>query len=169
MCVTRVFLRMSRPPCLDLGQAWSVGAIALITFSFTVYPETLKWVSNYEKTRWFLVLRVSRPENDSLNRLLGLCNSALGRFGQPPLYARGSVDANKDADSGAGAGAGAGADFSGSFHISIAWSLKEPGPAEVERVERIHLDKVKAVGIPFHCVKAKIGNYVESFELSVRV
>ncbi|OQE26566.1 hypothetical protein PENSTE_c005G03679 [Penicillium steckii] len=166
--------------------------------SFHVSPQTLKWDSNYEKTRWFLVLRVSRPKYDNLNRLLKTCNSVLHRFGQPPLYAKldeiengnegedlalksastsnsgvrpvpvpmsvststpQSTPVNGDENNG---------DFSSCFHISIAWRLKEPDPGEVERVQSIDLDKVRAIDIPFHCVKAKIGNYVETFELPAR-
>ncbi|KAJ5580989.1 hypothetical protein N7450_007290 [Penicillium hetheringtonii] len=169
---------------------------------FHVSPQTLKWVSNYEKTRWFLVLRVSRPKYNNLNRLLNLCNSVLHRFGQPPLYAKldenqnGIEDLaftyalNSDSDSNSKSGvrpvpvpvpvlesesspapvngADNNGDFSSCFHISIAWRLKAPDSAEVERVQRVGLDKVRAIDIPFHCVKAKIGNYVDTFELPAR-
>jgi hypothetical protein len=131
-----------------------------------VYPQTLKWVSNYEKTRWFLVLRVSRPDHDALNRLLGMCNEALGRFGQPPLYARES-SVEKD-QSGLRDGDDE-ADFSHWYRISIVWSLKGPDSEGEERVKRINLEKVRGIGIPIECVKEKIGNYVESFELPLGI
>ncbi|KAJ5791995.1 uncharacterized protein N7503_007973 [Penicillium pulvis] len=50
---------------------------------FALKPNGLKWVSNYERTRWFLVLHMSKPEHDSLNGLLRLSNRALARFDQP--------------------------------------------------------------------------------------
>jgi len=166
--------------------------------SFHVSPQTLKWVSNYEKTRWFLVLRVSRPKYNNLNRLLNLCNSVLHRFGQPPLYAKSAENQNGiedlaftyalNSDSNSKSevrpvpvpvlesesspapanGTHNNGDFSSCFHISIAWRLKAPDSEEMERVQRVGLDKVRAIDIPFHCVKAKIGNYVDTFELPAR-
>lgn len=39
---------------------------------------------------------------------------------------------------------------------------------EMERVEKVNLDKIRAMDVLFRCVKAKIGNYVEVFDLPVR-
>ncbi|KAJ5642902.1 uncharacterized protein N7484_005409 [Penicillium longicatenatum] len=87
---------------------------------FALKPNGLKWVSNYERTRWFLVLRVGKPGPDSLNGLLRLSNRVLARFGQPPLYASHGNQHNQD--------------FSDYFHISLAWALKEPCQEEKDRV-----------------------------------
>lgn len=43
-------------------------------------------MANYEKTRWFLVLRLERPHRNELNRLLRICNLVSTQHGQPPLY-----------------------------------------------------------------------------------
>ncbi|CAI7597950.1 unnamed protein product [Penicillium pancosmium] len=169
-------ISLSRPVILRTEQrasfteAFSEGVCSSGISPFHVYPETLKWVSNYEKTRWFLVLRVSKPKADNLNRLLGLCNSTLHRFGQPPLYARADPMSERSPDSGPAPGSALtdDGDFSGCFHISIAWRLNAPDSSEVERVNSVKLDQVRTTDVPFPCVKAKIGNHVESFELPIR-
>ncbi|KAJ5762971.1 hypothetical protein N7533_001652 [Penicillium manginii] len=169
-------ISLSRPVVLRTEQrasfteALSKGVRSSGISSFHVRPETLKWVSNYEKTRWFLVLRVAKPKADNLNRLLGLCNSTLHRFGQPPLYARADPMSERSPDSGSASGSAStdDGDFSGCFHISIAWRLDAPESAELERVNAVKLDKVQAIDVQFPCVKAKIGNYVENFELPLR-
>ena len=46
----------------------------------------LDWVSNFEKNRWFLVLRVKAPDNNELNKLLHISNTVVQEYDQPPLY-----------------------------------------------------------------------------------
>ncbi|KAL4802977.1 U6 snRNA phosphodiesterase Usb1 [Aspergillus unguis] len=122
---------------------------------FTVLVESLEWVSNFEKTRWFYVLRAKRPERDCLNRLLQVSNRSLGDFGQPPLYA--SEVRQSEESTG---------DFSECFHISIAWSLSEPTVEEKEKMKSLDLQRLSALEIRFDCVKAKIGNNVSSIPLN---
>lgn len=136
---------------------------------FNVVPTSLYWVSNYERTRWFLVLRVERPEKDALNRLLRISNESLAVFGQPPLYAPASTAAQRES----------GAmrekhpsrptveeqDYSDCFHISLAWSLTEPSAEGKTRTMDVDLGAVRQIEIPFDCVKAKIGNVVSSLPL----
>ncbi|KAG2415617.1 hypothetical protein HFD88_006808 [Aspergillus terreus] len=117
---------------------------------FDVSTESLRCVSNYEKTRWFFVLRVKKPESDSLNRLLKLSNRSLARFDQPPLQ-----DSR--------------ADYSDCFHISIAWSLTEPSAEDTERLANLDLQNLSGLRIGFDCVKAKIGNNITSIPLSTGV
>ncbi|KAJ5675112.1 uncharacterized protein N7477_005046 [Penicillium maclennaniae] len=128
---------------------------------FSVLPDSLKWVSNYEKTRWFLVLHVARPQNNELNNLLHLSNRTLASFDQPPLYAplrdlRPHASSARDRQH---------LDYSDCFHISIAWSLAEPAEEDVGRVEAINLKDVKGLEVRFDSIKAKIGNHVESISL----
>lgn len=113
------------------------------------------------------MLHVAKPENDGLNRLLGLCNRALAQFNQPPLYAtpsretrpsrgRGLVTHYHDSRR---------VDYSDCFHISLAWRLDEPGVRDEERVARIDLAAVRDLYVRFDSVKAKIGNHVENIFL----
>jgi hypothetical protein len=134
---------------------------------FSVNPYSLDWVSNYERTRWFLVLRVTKPANDNLNRLLSLSNHSLAHFGQPPLYAgrpagpvhrlerNESVQTDTQPE-----------DLSHCFHVSLAWSLPEPTPEQKKKIEAIDLHHLRSLFIHFDCVKAKIGNNISSIPLS---
>ncbi|KAJ5511031.1 hypothetical protein N7453_003134 [Penicillium expansum] len=134
--------------------------------SFNVQPDTLYWSSNYEKTRWFLVLGMKRPSHDGLNRLLKLSNETLARFGQPPLYATSSTQGQQTSASlRKGSSSMSGEDFSGCFHISLAWSLSEPSVKERERVAGIDLQALRGIQVGFDSVKAKIGNIVGSIPL----
>ena len=108
-------------------------------------------MSNYERTRWFLVLHVAKPENDSLNGLLRLSNRALARFDQPPLYASHDTPHNQD--------------FSDYFHISLAWTLREPNKEEKDRVAASDLKPLQDLRVRFDSVKVKIGNNVASIPL----
>ncbi|GFF38943.1 putative U6 snRNA phosphodiesterase [Aspergillus udagawae] len=153
-----------RQPFMDLFQT----ALQESTVpAFSVNPYSLDWVSNYERTRWFLVLRVTKPANDNLNRLLGLSNRSLAHFGQPPLYAgrpagpvhrlerHESVQPDTQPE-----------DLSHCFHVSLAWSLTEPTPEQKKKIEAIDLHRLRSLFIHFDCVKAKIGNNISSIPLS---
>ncbi|KAF7942132.1 hypothetical protein BELL_0019g00030 [Botrytis elliptica] len=149
----------------------------------------LAWVPNYEKTRWFLVLRVNTPESNALNKLLHVSNKVVEEFGQPPLYAnsrtsvngqqvakgahhsqhgkpfRGKTQQKKDAFNGM-------ADLSDAFHISIAWTLLPPDQELIEATERLtanELMKVKQIQLKTEEIKAKIGNVVTNVPLPVGV
>lgn len=140
----------------------------------------LDWVSNYEKTRWFLVMRVSKPEGDSLNTLLQISNQCLASFGQPPLYESGdNYSLSKEKfRSGTSRGrkqeqpqiapAESAKDYSNCFHISIGWNLEEPSVQDRERVGAIDLGKAKELRVYFRSVKAKIGNAVSNIDLQTK-
>jgi hypothetical protein len=133
---------------------------------FNVQPNRLYWSSNYEKTRWFLVLGVQKPRHDELNRLLKLANDALARFGQPPLYAAPLAQAQRSSASVRESSSGSHVqDFSECFHISLAWSLSGPSAKERERIDAINLQALRETEVGFESVKAKIGNIVTSIPL----
>ncbi|PWY71066.1 hypothetical protein BO94DRAFT_476806 [Aspergillus sclerotioniger CBS 115572] len=140
--------------------------------SFDVSTKSLDCVSNYEKTRWFYVLRADKPEEDNLNRLLRLSNRSLARVEQPPLYETSqdvaavleskSRTAQPQVSRGTGQTRG---DYSHCFHVSLAWSLTGPSSEEREEIVSIDLQKVHGLNIRFDCVKVKIGNNVSSIPL----
>ncbi|GKZ36785.1 poly(U)-specific 3'-to-5' RNA exonuclease, partial [Aspergillus brasiliensis] len=117
--------------------------------TFNVTTNSLDCVSNYEKTRWFYVLRAEKPEEDNLNRLLWLSNRALARFEQPPLYestqdvaaVRKSKDSGTTVSRVSRESGQTGADYSRCFHISLAWSLTGLSSAERERIRGVDLRK----------------------------
>ncbi|KAJ5256665.1 hypothetical protein N7478_012769 [Penicillium angulare] len=120
---------------------------------FNVIPDRLMWAPNHDRTRWFLVLHVQRPKDNTLNALLGLSNRALARVGQPPLYASSVGDSTHQQD------------YSANFHISIAWMLTEPRIEDTQHLTTIDLDPLQDLCVQFDCLKVKIGNNVTSIPL----
>lgn len=107
-----------------------------------------------------------RPSHDGLNRLLKMSNETLARFGQPPLYATSSTQEQQTSASLRDRSSSQEReDFSGCFHISLAWRLSEPSPKESELVAKIDLQTLREIQVRFDCVKAKIGNIVSSIPL----
>ncbi|KAL1985699.1 hypothetical protein VTN96DRAFT_7447 [Rasamsonia emersonii] len=147
---------------------------------FEVVPDGLDWVSNYERTRWFLVVRVKRPENDGLNRLLRISNRSLAAFGQPPLYEEAVTSSqpgrkektgtrgHKQAEKPSRTSESSAVDYSHCFHISIAWCLHEPSPEDKKRVADVDLRPLNTLKVSFSSVKAKIGNTVLNVALPGR-
>ncbi|OCK77080.1 hypothetical protein K432DRAFT_359258 [Lepidopterella palustris CBS 459.81] len=133
---------------------------------FEIVFTTLKWVPNFERTRWFLVLGIARPTNDELNRLLQACNQAAEVFGLPRLYT-GDGDTRHEKQNSQPQ------DLSSSFHISIAWTLAEPLPEThalltSDPVARFVDTDVRKLEVGFEAVKVKIGNVVSTVGLGLR-
>lgn len=162
--------------------------------SFEVKFADLDWVGNYEQTRWFLVLRLTRSADNELNRLLHLCNEAAQAFGQPLLYA--DIKRPKQRESrtnaiSAGQGRKHGASdlvnlrnsessieeaggASNHFHVSIGWTLEKPSSELLAQTRSINEEKAIAKGIGEMCirfdsVKLKVGNTVKDMVLPTKV
>lgn len=45
-----------------------------------------RWVSNADRSRWFLVVGLEPPPGNELNRLLHACNQVAEAWGMPRLY-----------------------------------------------------------------------------------
>lgn len=108
---------------------------------------------------------MQKPRRDGLNRLLKLSNDTLARFGQPPLYATASTKKPTGVSIRDKSSSLRDEDFSGCFHISLAWRLSEPSLKERERVAGVDLRALREIGVGFDSVKAKIGNIVSSIPL----
>ena len=147
---------------------------------FQLHIAGLDWVPNSEKTRWFLVLKLKRPENNGLNLLLAATNSVVRHSGLEMLYT--DQDAEEDGvlenecvdRLPAGKrrlkdrkqriqGATITADCSGNFHFSLAWQLEEPSKASIESAGA--LESVKRLSISCDLVKIKIGNTIHDIPL----
>jgi len=151
---------------------------------FNIQFAALGWVPNFQRNRWFLILTITKPVHDELNRLLVACNKAAEKCGHPGLYTGGSGDGpmednafqnsptkkksdaprdRKDTKTDESV------DFTRNFHISIAWSLEEPDHEWVSLLGNIDLNKhLYGPEATFDKVKARIGNHVHSFDLSSR-
>lgn len=150
--------------------------------SFEVSFSNLDWVPNFDRTRWFLVLRLTVPNENGLNKLLYICNKTVQEFGQPPLYAQTLVRTKSDKSKiptkykdtlGRRA-----SDFkidwdgiqdvSNAFHISIAWTLEPPNTDLLDATNSmagILLEDVKKFVIKIEEIKAKVGNVVTNIPL----
>lgn len=127
-------------------------------------------MSNFENTRWFLVLRVSKPANDALNCLLKTSNHTLSLFGQPPLYETPSLSSqdNKPKRHKPELAQQKQSDFSQRFHISIAWSLTEPSLEDKSRLKSLSLGELQDTPMHFDNIKIKMGNQILSCKLPTK-
>jgi hypothetical protein len=124
--------------------------------AFTAAPSALTWHPNEDRTRYFLVLSLQRPEHDELRGLLEVCNQVAAEFEQPLLYR-----------SAARKGKGKVAEVEdGKFHLSVAWSLS-PQEGEVEVPEELK-ESVRRLTINFEEVKVRIGQDVTGIPLRRR-
>lgn len=152
---------------------------------FSIQFATLKWVSNFQRNRWFLVLGIARPAQDEMNRLLGACNNAADKCGHPGLYVGGRGDGpmednelrhnatkrrkSTQAQAETDKTSNESIDRTENFHVSIAWNLVKPDPEWIALLENIDVNKhLHAPEAPFGAVKAKIGNAVHNIELGSR-
>ncbi|RPB14385.1 hypothetical protein P167DRAFT_484854 [Morchella conica CCBAS932] len=119
-----------------------------------------EWVSNFDQTRWFFVMKASKGPEKELSRLLELSNRTFEAFGQPPLYSQG-------------------ADKLGGFHVSLAWSLKKPSDETMQKMEKAIMGEeccgkkiITLKGRPqrmtmdVETIRVKIGNVVHAVELN---
>lgn len=121
---------------------------------FSASSNKLTWHPNEDRTRWFLVLSLERPENDELRNLLRVCNKLAGEYGQPLLYqtsARKGKEVEVD---------------DGKFHVSLAWSLIEQN-GEVE-IGKEMKERLKKLQMEFDEVKVRIGQDVTGIPLKKR-
>lgn len=151
---------------------------------FNVRFTGLKWVPNYERNRWFLVLGIEKPACDELNRLLRACNDAAEKSGLPPLYVGGKGDGPMEDNASTeittkrrksiqaedtATKSKSTVDRTQNYHISIAWNLTEPHPEWITLAQAVDVHKfIDAPHVPFEAVKAKIGNVVNIIDLSHR-
>lgn len=155
--------------------AQAILAFRLIISRFTLSVNSLSWESNFERTRWFLILGIEKPHNNELNRLLHLSNTAAREYDQPLLYENETTEDKSLAATQLSSHAkrkGDGAesliikDHTKEFHISIAWTLQKPCEAGKERLSTVDISCIKNIRIPFDCMKARIGNYVITLPFS---
>ena len=141
----------------------------------------MRWVANYERNRWFLVVRVKRPPGEQLNKLLRASNRVAQTFNQPCLYvpqkSPAALVAKKRRRSLANKHRGSNAtsafpeehveetqasygveDMSDHFHISIGWTLQNIEEESGEIARDVGTQKSIDLEIPIETVKVKIGN-----------
>ncbi|KAL1603644.1 poly(U)-specific 3'-to-5' RNA exonuclease [Paraconiothyrium brasiliense] len=178
---SHVYIEYDREPFLEiLTTSLRKAAVRPFNVLFT----GLKWVPNYERNRWFLVLGIEKPAQDELNRLLNACNDAAERSGHPPLYVGGKGDGPMEDNTSTNVStkrrksihdedkaqkAKSTIDRTQNYHVSIAWNLTEPDPECITLAQDVDVSKfIGTPQTPFEVVKAKIGNVVHNIELDPR-
>ncbi|KAL8678567.1 MAG: hypothetical protein Q9224_007104 [Gallowayella concinna] len=150
---------------------------------FSVTPDDLGWVANDEKNRWFLVVNVKKPTGDELNKLLKVSNRVVYRYGQPPLYTMqeesnpqvamhtkypragkrsgGKVVSSHYQTDVAKDPSNMYKDMSAHFHVSIAWTLKEPPVDHLRMFDtKVSFQEATKLKVGVETVKIKVGNGV---------
>jgi len=128
----------------------------------------VRWVSNFDETRHFLIMSLTKPEDDQFQTLLSTCNAVARSFGLSELYA------NKE-NHGVGVQKQCGArveeenvtvspEADEQFHISIAWTLVKP-TSNACILDRELRQKLTDINIPVEDVLIKIGNIVSTVHL----
>ncbi|KAL3422162.1 hypothetical protein PVAG01_06318 [Phlyctema vagabunda] len=145
---------------------------------FQVGFSGLSWVSNYDQTRWFLVLRIERPAGNNLNKLLAACNGICQRYGQPALYTK-IEEASPALVVGDGikrirSQEAAVPDLSDAFHVSIAWTLAQPSDDLIAYTKSVlehktRFSNVRGLQVKVGEIKAKVGNLVTNMRLPNRM
>ena len=143
---------------------------------FEISARGVRWVANYEKTRWFLVLQVQKPSGDELNRLLQISNETAKAFKQPPLYVErfssaitedsGHLNQRAHAAFQKGLPSERNVDVSSSFHISIGWTLEAPSQGDILKLNSVIEEEATNFRILVEAVKVKIGNGITAMPLT---
>ena len=133
----------------------------------TISPFQLSWHPNHERTRWFLVLRVTRPkeDEDAFEQLLEASNKVARDFDCLTLYSHHHQQTRKNLDVGKALenSTTGSSSVHDAFHISIGWSLSlqklldEAGLQTAEIMRR-----VRDMQVSFSDVKIKLGKDVTS-------
>ncbi|KAL8649567.1 MAG: hypothetical protein Q9210_004321 [Variospora velana] len=158
---------------------------------FTIKAGRLRWVTNYEHNRWFLVVQMEKPPSDELNKLLAASNRVARSFGQPSLYTRQesvtapSAIARKKDQSLFSRGKRArlpdaksrvstqsaiiDEDASEHFHVSIGWTLEKPYEGSSDEADiRIGEQAMSKLSVVVQMVKVKVGNGIVSIPLCAK-
>ena len=124
--------------------------------SFSVTSSTIGWVANFDRTRYFLILRIPETKPSTLTKLLTSCNKAAAEFGQPLLYgnySNGNATEERDA-----------LDDSSPFHISIAWALQAARATDIVGLNEMPSTAAAQFVVDFDTVKLKIGNTIDNIK-----
>ena len=151
---------------------------------FEVSVTGFDWTANYQRTRWFLVMRLDRAPQDGLNELLRMSNTIVQRFGQPtlytdsqpsrathPMYPQAHKKPRKDSAKPDAASSTDSlshmelVDASASFHVSIGWTLTTPSDSLSKKLKHASHD-FQGMKISIDSVKVKIGNSITSIPLA---
>ena len=141
--------------------------------TFVVSLDQLLWAPNHDRSRWFLVVGITKPGGNELNNILRCCNSHCKQYKLATLY--GPIETERIEKTASAAPIRGRKtiqtmkrdDYSDFFHFSIGWMLEEPGESQKDFgiIDRELLDEVSSIKVRFDSVKVKIGNTISSISL----
>lgn len=127
-----------------------------------------RWVSNFDGTRHFLIVGLTKPGRDQLQTLLSVCNTLARKFELPELYAhQGSTAVGVPKQPSAAPDQQEvilPPQSDDKFHISIAWTLVKPEHNTCILDEEIR-QQLSAIRLSFQEVLIKIGNIISNVHL----
>lgn len=135
--------------------------------AFKVVPKGIRWVHNYDGSRYFLILTLERSHGNELQRLLHACNKIAKQYNLTELYSEGNSSsvgvpvtaASKEAMPQMTTVL----EKEDRFHISIAWTLQRLDTACGP--ETASAGGTDVLQIIFNKVLLKIGNNISSIPL----
>ena len=127
--------------------------------SFIVSPVSVDWVPNSDKSRYFLVLKLTRPPNNDLNKLLRACNACARRYKLQELYQAAEPELSPNLETRTTESK------DNPFHISIAWTLYKPSVSATDALKQALPAELTEASIAFDTVKLKIGNVIYDLPL----
>ncbi|KAF2753189.1 hypothetical protein EJ05DRAFT_480552 [Pseudovirgaria hyperparasitica] len=146
---------------------------------FHIKFTSLRWVPNHSRTRYFLVAGIDRPDSDELNRLLDASNRAAASLDLDQLYDDKEAELHdhsvKTKKQHHGSSSRSDSlvevvDRTHCFHVSLAWALQPicgPNFDEASNVTDL-MSSLRSMNVHFNSVKVKIGNKVDSVDLSTK-
>lgn len=120
------------------------------------------------------MLAIKISEKNELNRLLTTCNRVVQDYGQPPLYVgpvahHQPVKQRQREGSGSGDVLNRGENHSEKFHVSIGWSLSDPGDEDESLLAGVlngdAFHAIMDIELLVNEVKVKIGNNIDNIAL----
>lgn len=150
---------------------------------FAVRLTDVAWHPNEDRTRWFLAMQTIEDEVTSrLKLLLTRFNKVATKYGQPVLYEDNATHVNDESnlanivqavEHGAERSDTPATTKRDGFHVSIAWSLKDPTQTGVEDIDphrfpSVVRAQIQRLLVAFAEVKVRIGKDVSVLPLDTR-
>lgn len=135
--------------------------------SFKVVPASIRWVHNFDRSRYFLILTLKRPPGDELQTLLTTCNHVARKHNLAELYVNAHPTVvgvpNESKTCGDLIPVATEPHNHDKFHISIGWTLQEPDSTDDNCI--LEPAKFGAFNISFNNILLKIGSHISIIDL----
>lgn len=135
--------------------------------AFKVVPAGIRWVHNFDMSRYFLILTLRRPPGDELHTLLTTCNRVARKYNLAELYMNAHPTVvgipSKSTSVGEVIPVTTKPQDHDKFHISIGWTLHKPDSSIEEPI--LKPASFEDFKISFDNVLLKIGSNISTINL----